>query len=222
MKKVFVIAVMAMALSACGGEDKKTTAPTFEEAVKETPQCSEVWKPGNTLPEKYEGCMKGDNLELAISYECSSGSDFYPYGDFTLWAVNGKVHKGTMQEYEQAYEDCTAGGDATVDTQPAEDEPAEHDGSEHDGSNSDTDNPIGFVESVLGCMAVPDDTETDWSCGDVLITDWDGWFDYEEDIRQYMDGLVGEDGVAEAYIMLDESHSVSGPKYLLDKIEAAK
>lgn len=100
--------LLALTLSACGGNDDKTTN-SDDEAL--APACSEVWVAGQTLPADYEGCMNGGTLEAAASFNCEDGSSLFQFED-DFWAFGGQeIHEeaggaASAEAYSEAYAAC--------------------------------------------------------------------------------------------------------------------
>lgn len=88
MNKIILgVAALALSLAACGEEQGDAPAPDSSPVQAGTPTCEDVWVPGATLPENYEGCMEGDSLVLAI--EDSAGR--VSYDDRLVAKRGGKI-----------------------------------------------------------------------------------------------------------------------------------
>lgn len=103
-------ALLALTLAACGDDsDSPKSGGDNDEAL--APKCSDVWVAGETLPEDYEGCMDGDTLEAAASFNCGDGSSLFQYAD-DFWAFGGQeIHEeaggvASAEPYKEAYATC--------------------------------------------------------------------------------------------------------------------
>lgn len=102
-------ALLALTLAACGDDSGSPKSVGDDEAL--APKCSDVWVAGETLPEDYEGCMDGDTLEAAASFNCEDGSSLFQYAD-DFWAFGGKeIHEeaggvASAEPYKEAYATC--------------------------------------------------------------------------------------------------------------------
>ena len=101
---------------------ESTTEPTETESTGEgeepeptSPACSEVWKAGQSFPQRYDGCFdeeKGRWVQ-AMVYRCSSGQHLVTYGR-TFYAAKGEqvveteVPLARDPEFKQALATCGA------------------------------------------------------------------------------------------------------------------
>ncbi len=76
---ILVVALAAFVLGGCGGDGdsdgsgdaSNSSDQSLEDALSDLPQCSDVWKVGETLDlSTYEGCQDGDTVEAAITNGC--------------------------------------------------------------------------------------------------------------------------------------------------------
>lgn len=121
MRRLTTVAVLALALTACGGGDDEaeeggTTAPETSESSSEAaepavPTCSDVWQEGQSLPADYEGCMDGETLVVATFLSCSDGRSLYTYEGVepNLFAFDTdaiQVGGAADRAYSDAYGEC--------------------------------------------------------------------------------------------------------------------
>lgn len=129
-----VALVSLAALTACSGEkssntvaDEDTTAtasgsgagptstapaPTSSSAAAPWPSCAEVWVADAEFPQKYPGCVEGDDRVRAEKMYCSSGQVIVTYAD-RFYAVQGKHVNETAglsgdASYSRAKKSCLA------------------------------------------------------------------------------------------------------------------
>lgn len=90
----------ALGFTGCGGSssdqgsesDQGSDVQSLEDAISNSPKCSDVWKVGETLDlSTYEGCLDGDTLIAAVTSGCYDTKNQYvgqsaTYKD-TLWVV---------------------------------------------------------------------------------------------------------------------------------------
>lgn len=88
--------------TACGDGDASGTSTSG------TPECSEVWVAGQTLPENYEGCTNGDEIEAAFSYDCEDGTSLFANDDFWVRTPGEIVAMDGEDDpaYSKAFDDC--------------------------------------------------------------------------------------------------------------------
>jgi hypothetical protein len=98
MKRTALTLLAALALlglGGCGGSDSDSGSEdtSFEDALADLPQCSDVWKVGETLDlSTYEGCQDGpDSVVAAVTSGCYDADSKYvgqvaTYED-RLWVV---------------------------------------------------------------------------------------------------------------------------------------
>lgn len=105
-------AVAVLSLAACGGQDADSAddppetsssaeSPSGDPAPPGTPDCTEVWQEGETIPRGYQGCADetGAFVERDV-LGCSSGQRMVRYGD-RFWGVLG----GTVNEADGSLDD---------------------------------------------------------------------------------------------------------------------
>lgn len=132
--KTLVALLLALAvLSGCGSDDGDDGASgatdgdspradvyseaTTDDSAQESddgvyPACDEVWVPGQTVPAAYDGCLDGDTIEGAASFDCTDGTSLQSFRD-ELWALgDGPIAEKTTPEiaadpaYKAAYDTC--------------------------------------------------------------------------------------------------------------------
>lgn len=103
-------ALLAFTLAGCGdNSDSPESSRDKEENL--VPKCADVWVAGETMPKDYEGCMSGDTLEAAASFDCKDGSSLFQYED-DFWAFGGQeIHEeaggvASAAPYKEAYATC--------------------------------------------------------------------------------------------------------------------
>ncbi len=91
---------LPLALATACGDDSGTTAedstpttssssPTASASAKEPdPQCTDVWRAGETLPRSYDGCYENDKRVKPNGRYCEFGKPLLTY-DERFYAVRG-------------------------------------------------------------------------------------------------------------------------------------
>jgi len=120
-------AVLAVfALAACGESGDETaeeapapesssdSPPTGEPAPPGTPDCTEVWQEGASIPRSYQGCAEqsGGYVERDV-LGCSSGQRMVRFADRYYGVLGGTVSEAARgldedRDYREAVRSCTA------------------------------------------------------------------------------------------------------------------
>jgi hypothetical protein len=95
------VVLAAVALTGCGDDSGGGTATseTTASAAPSGPDCTEIWS-GETLPKKYDGCVRDSELVEPEKRSCSSGQVIITYDD-RYYAVPG----GPVNDVGQPLED---------------------------------------------------------------------------------------------------------------------
>ena len=101
-RSVLVLVALAAVVSGCGGDASKDNdaAESVEDAIADTPQCSDIWEVGATLDlNTYEGCQDGDEFVAAVTRGCYDAESKYVGQVATfedrLWVVQEGTDQST-------------------------------------------------------------------------------------------------------------------------------
>ena len=92
--------------------DKASTGPA---------ECSEVWRPGRSLPQRYNGCAAGGSTVVPALVACRNGGSLVTYRD-RMYAVTGHRVTGirgdisTDRRYARTYAGCLGRSAGSADT----------------------------------------------------------------------------------------------------------
>lgn len=105
--KIFIVLAALLALAGCGSSGSD---PILDSVAKMS-KCSAVWVDGQTLPAKYEGCIRPDgDIEAAVSYNCTDGAgDLAGYDDKFFARVGAKIHSYAGDDdpaYTKEFDTC--------------------------------------------------------------------------------------------------------------------
>lgn len=79
------------------------------------PDCAEVWKAGETLPDDYTGCVTKGAAGRQDIVTCEDGSSLVTYVDLFYAVTGGTIAKPDVaplqdtEEFGKAYVECTGG-----------------------------------------------------------------------------------------------------------------
>lgn len=113
---------VVFSLVACGD-----TGDEDENGGAGVPRCSDLWTEGATVPEGYEGCLNGHDLEAVLVYDCEDGRTFVAHGP-GFGIVGEEAHvtpKGLDEpdvesaEYAAVFGDCMGYDDDEDEQSPA-------------------------------------------------------------------------------------------------------
>lgn len=92
MKHVTALALAGLLLSSmgCSGGDRERRGPTDGD---NSPQCTSIFKAGQTLPEGFDGCYDGDDVGPVAQYDCADGTEYAYYDDRFGSTYGGEVVK---------------------------------------------------------------------------------------------------------------------------------
>ncbi|NRQ50517.1 hypothetical protein [Aeromicrobium stalagmiti] len=99
--------------SAGGGSSSKAPSATDSTPTPTGPDCSDVWKAGETLPADYDQCVADGEFGAQDVIPCEDGSKLVTFED-TLYAVTGQeivepdvAPLQDTEEYGTVYSSCT-------------------------------------------------------------------------------------------------------------------
>lgn len=107
MRRTATIAlvVIAISLAVIAGlmvkdhftKPKVVAAPSIEKLISgmdDLPKCSDIWVVGKKLPAKYQGCQRGNNMEIVIIEPCN-GVVLLEYGSHGFYTDHSRIiHDG--------------------------------------------------------------------------------------------------------------------------------
>ncbi len=112
---------LAIALVGCGGSDPETaedtttteqTSDAADAGGSGQPDCDEIWVDGQQLPQRYAGCLEGEETVKAEKQRCSSGQVLVTYDDRFYAVLGGPVNEtdglSDNKDYRQAESSCLA------------------------------------------------------------------------------------------------------------------
>lgn len=132
MRRLVVLASLVLALGACTSDDDSNPydsdtlggsesesgegggeGSSSDEAAPKGPDCSDIWKTGETLPEDFEGCIVDGREATIDTFECTDGSRLIVAEDLMFARTGGEIFKPDVsplqdtEEYGKAYAECT-------------------------------------------------------------------------------------------------------------------
>lgn len=108
-----LLALAATVLTACGGSSsgQESNASSPSSASPSGPSCSAVWS-GDTLPQRYQGCVADSGFVRAARQSCSSGQVIVTFDNRYYAVPGGPINDvGSLEgsaQYRQAVRRCRA------------------------------------------------------------------------------------------------------------------
>lgn len=96
-----------------GGKDSAKPSATKTTPAPTGPDCADIWKDGETLPEDYTRCVDDGAYGPQDVTECEDGTQLVAFADMYYAVTGGPISKPDVapmqdtEEYGEAYAACT-------------------------------------------------------------------------------------------------------------------
>lgn len=96
-----------------GGKDSAKPSATKTTAKPTGPDCADIWKAGETLPEDYTKCIADGAYGEQDVTECQDGTKLVAYADAYYAVTGGRISKPKVapmqdtEEFGKVYAACT-------------------------------------------------------------------------------------------------------------------
>lgn len=102
MKTLLGTIALLLALTSCGSDDGGGDTKTNDTKTNDTnsppaasTSCDDIWIAGETLPEDYDGCDRGDTIEAPAVLDCTDGSKMTGFDDRFYAKLGGEIHEAS-------------------------------------------------------------------------------------------------------------------------------